>query len=98
MADLPANDVLAALEPVVDAFDALGVRYRIGGSVASSALGVPRSTLDVDVACELRLPHVAPFAARLASGLDVPHLKRRGPDYQKGQIIAGQNADGRGHH
>lgn len=65
MAEPPANDVLAALEPVVDAFDALGVRYRVGGSVASSALGVPRSTLDVDVACELRLPHVAPFAARL---------------------------------
>lgn len=65
MAEAPANDVLAALEPVVDVLDALGVRYRVGGSVASSALGVPRSTLDVDVACELQLPHVAPFAARL---------------------------------
>ncbi len=65
MAEALANDVLSALEPVVDALDALGVRYRVGGSVASSALGVPRSTLDVDVACELRLPHVGPFAARL---------------------------------
>lgn len=60
-----ANDVVAAVEPVVDALDALGVRYRIGGSVASSALGVPRSTLDVDVACELRMVHVTPFATRL---------------------------------
>ena len=65
MAELPTNDVLSALEPVVDALDALGVRYRIGGSVASSAFGVPRSTLDVDVACELRLHHVSSFAARL---------------------------------
>ncbi len=65
MAELPPNDVLAALEPVVDALDALGVRYRVGGSVASSALGVPRSTLDVDVACELRLGDVARLAALL---------------------------------
>jgi hypothetical protein len=60
-----ANDVVEAVEPVIDVLEALGVRYRIGGSVASSALGVPRSTLNVDVACELRLVHVAAFAARL---------------------------------
>jgi hypothetical protein len=61
-----SNDIVAALEPVVDALVELGVRYRVGGSVASSALGVPRSTLDVDVACELRHEHVARFVARLA--------------------------------
>jgi len=65
VAEPPANDVLAALEPVVDVLDSLGVRYRVGGSVASSALGVPRSTLDVDLACELRLRHVASFATQL---------------------------------
>jgi hypothetical protein len=65
VADPASNDVLAALEPVVDVLEALGVRYRVGGSVASSALGVPRSTLDVDVACELRLAHVDAFASRL---------------------------------
>jgi len=59
------NDVVATLEPVVEALEALGVRYRVGGSVASSALGVPRSTLDVDVACELRHEHVEGFVARL---------------------------------
>ena len=61
----PHSDIVEALEPVVDALDALGVRYRVGGSVASSALGVPRSTLDVDVACELRSHHVDAFVARL---------------------------------
>jgi hypothetical protein len=61
-----SNDIVVALEPVVDALVELGVRYRVGGSVASSALGVPRSTLDVDVACELRHEHVARFVARLA--------------------------------
>lgn len=63
-----ANDILAALEPVVDALVGLGVRYRVGGSVASSALGVPRSTLDVDIACELALEHVSRFVSLLANG------------------------------
>jgi hypothetical protein len=61
-----SNDIVAALEPVVDALIELGVRYRVGGSVASSAFGVPRSTLDVDVACELREEHVVRFVARLS--------------------------------
>ena len=41
-------DIIVALEPVVDAFDQLGVGYFIGGSIASSAHGLPRATLDVD--------------------------------------------------
>ena len=61
----PKSDIVASLEPVVDALEALGVRYRVGGSVASSALGVPRSTLDVDVACELRQQHVSALVAAL---------------------------------
>jgi hypothetical protein len=60
-----SNEIVAAVAPVVDVLVALGVRYRIGGSVASSALGVPRSTLDVDVACELREEHVETFVAQL---------------------------------
>jgi hypothetical protein len=59
------NDVVEAVLPVVEALERCGVRYRIGGSVASSALGVPRSTLDVDVACELGLEHVDRFVIEL---------------------------------
>ncbi len=66
MAESVTSEVVAALTPVVAAFDALGVPYRVGGSVASSAYGVPRSTLDVDVACDLRLVHVTPLVAALA--------------------------------
>lgn len=62
------NDVVEALAPVVEMLERLGVRYRVGGSVASSALGVPRSTLDVDIACELGLAHVANFVAGLREG------------------------------
>lgn len=35
-------------------FDALGVPYLVGGSVASSLLGIPRATLDVDLVADLR--------------------------------------------
>lgn len=58
-----ADDILAALAPVVAAFDGLGVRYYIGGSVASTMHGAIRSTMDVDVVCDLRADQVEPFLA-----------------------------------
>ncbi|MGH7320003.1 MAG: hypothetical protein ACRELA_10330, partial [Candidatus Rokuibacteriota bacterium] len=58
-------DLLAALTPVVDALDELGVAYRLGGSVASSAHGLPRSTVDIDLVAELVPEHVAGLVARL---------------------------------
>jgi hypothetical protein len=56
-----APDVLAAAQPVADLFERLGVRYYVGGSLASSTRGVPRASLDVDIAAELRAEHVAPL-------------------------------------
>ncbi len=61
-----APDLLAALTPVIEIFERLGVRYLIGGSVASSLCGVARSTLDVDLVVDLADRHVGPFAASLA--------------------------------
>jgi hypothetical protein len=54
-----------ALGPVVDALSQLGVDYQIGGSVASSAHGTPRSTLDVDLVANLRIQHADPLCAIL---------------------------------
>lgn len=59
------DEIRAALDPVADVFEALGVSYRVGGSVASSALGVARTTLDIDLVADLRAVHVAPFVERL---------------------------------
>lgn len=59
------DEIRAALDPVADAFEALGVIYRVGGSVASSALGVARSTLDIDLVADLRVVHVVPLVDRL---------------------------------
>jgi hypothetical protein len=42
-----------ALEPIVEAFEGLSVPYCLGGSVASSAYGTARTTLDVDLVADL---------------------------------------------
>lgn len=54
-------DLLDALIPVVDALERLGVAYLIGGSVASSALGIARATLDVDLVADLASEHARPL-------------------------------------
>jgi hypothetical protein len=45
--------LLLALRPVIDALEAHGIRYYVGGSVAAAFHGVSRSTVDVDLMCEL---------------------------------------------
>lgn len=67
---------LEALIPLVDAFDALGVAYYIGGSVASIAHGVPRTTLDVDVIAEIRPGQVRPLVILLQGGYYVAYMRR----------------------
>jgi len=51
-------DLIIAIKPVVEAFNKLGVAYYIGGSVASSAYGIARATLDVDLVADLKKHHV----------------------------------------
>jgi hypothetical protein len=64
---LTAPDLVAALLPVIEALDSLGVRYYVGGSVASSIHGVPRASIDADLIAELGAEHVAQLAARLSA-------------------------------
>jgi hypothetical protein len=60
-----ASDLLSALAPVVDVLEGLGVAYYVGGSVASSAHGVPRASIDADEIADLDHRHVGPFVSRL---------------------------------
>lgn len=48
--------------------DALGVTWLIGGSVASSLLGEPRATADVDLVADVRERHIASLCRRLGAG------------------------------
>jgi hypothetical protein len=53
-----------ALE-VAALLDRLGIPYVLGGSLASSILGEPRATADIDIAVRLQRGHVDPLIAQL---------------------------------
>ncbi len=55
---METQDILTVLEPVIRAFEQLGIAYYIGGSVASSAHGIFRATLDVDLVADVKPCHV----------------------------------------
>jgi hypothetical protein len=60
--------LLGELEVALDVgrqLDALGVTWLVGGSVASSILGEPRATADVDLVADLRGRHVSALYAAL---------------------------------
>lgn len=43
------SEIISVLRPVVTAFNELKIPYYIGGSIASSTLGMARATMDIDV-------------------------------------------------
>jgi hypothetical protein len=57
--------IFQAMEPMIQALDALGIPYQIVGSVASSAYGIARSTLDVDITADMNDSQVHPLFERL---------------------------------
>ena len=61
------SDILTAIKPVAEAFEKLGISYYIGGSLASSAYGIARSTLDVDIVSDLEIRHIFPLVGMLES-------------------------------
>jgi hypothetical protein len=62
---MPGESVRVTLL-VTDAFEQLGVRYAVGGSLSSSLHGVMRSTLDVDIIADLQPEHIQPLASLLS--------------------------------
>ena len=61
------DDLLLALKSVAEAFAHLGTRYYVGGSIASSFHGAMRSTMDVDLLCELDESHVEELVRLIGS-------------------------------
>ena len=62
---------------VARTLDALGIRYLIGGSVASSLLGEPRATNDIDILVELTEGQVGPLTAALGPDFAVDEASLR---------------------
>ena len=72
-----APDLIAAVRPVLEVLRDLGVRHYVGGSIASSAHGVARASIDADVVAELRPEHVDRLCSALQGGYYVPEARVR---------------------
>ena len=70
-------DVLDVALLVARALERAGVGYFLGGSLASSLQGEPRSTNDVDLVVDLAERDVARFVAALGSDFDVDEAALR---------------------
>jgi len=56
-------ELFDAMRPVIAAIEQLGIKYYVGGSVASSAYGESRSTQHADLAAQLTVAHIPPLRA-----------------------------------
>ncbi len=83
---MTAPDLFLALGPVLEVLRALDVRHYVGGSIASSAHGVPRASIDADVVAELGPRHVAPLAAALREAYYVSEERVRDAVSRRGSF------------
>ncbi len=59
------NEISEALEPVIKTLDEVSIPYCISGSLASSAYGFARATLDVDIVINIEPPQIKPLISKL---------------------------------
>ena len=85
---MPADPIQVALT-VADALEHCGLRYLVGGSLASSLSGEPRSTLDVDLVVSITEQDVGNFVDRLGDEFyaDADALRRAIRDKSSTNII-----------
>lgn len=88
-----AYDPIDVALQVTQVLDRLGVLHTIGGSIASSVAGEPRSTLDVDIVAALEPAHVRPLVTALESSfyLDVDALERAVAERRSANLIHHQS-------
>ena len=65
------SDPVAVALSVAQVLEACGLRYLVGGSLASSMSGEPRSTLDVDIVVAMTAADVGPVSDALRGECDV---------------------------
>ena len=71
------TDPLHVALVVAEALERCGLRYLVGGSLASSVSGEPRSTLHVDLVVEMTEDDVGPLVATLGDACVDEHAVRR---------------------
>lgn len=87
MTDSP--DPIAVALAVTSALDALGVPHTIGGSLASSFAGEPRSTVDIDVVAALTDEHASALVLALSPSfyVDEEAIRRAIRDRSSANLI-----------
>ncbi len=68
------NDPVAVALSVAQILEACGLHYLVGGSLASSLSGEPRSTLDVDIVVAMTTSDVDRVAEVLRGEFDVDEM------------------------
>ena len=71
------SEMVAALKPVAEALSLLRIPYYVGGSVASSYHGAVRSTMDIDIVCQMREEQIGPFVLQFNDTFYVSELAIR---------------------
>lgn len=74
---MAATGPLALVQQMAAIFEELGLSYALGGSMASSLLGEPRTTIDVDVAVQLDASVGEAFIERVTADFYVPVASAR---------------------
>jgi hypothetical protein len=64
---VPAVRLFDVTKRVADVFEQLGIRYCIGGSIASGIHGEYRATNDADLVADILPEHIAPLVQALES-------------------------------
>jgi hypothetical protein len=82
-------DPIAVAVVVADVFDALGLVHTIGGSIASSIAGEPRSTIDIDIVAALREPDIPALLSALSADfyVDEAALRRAVREHSSANLI-----------
>jgi hypothetical protein len=62
---MTSPDIFIALKSVIRVFNELNIPYYIGGSLASSIYGMPRTTLDADIVANIGLNHTTALKSKL---------------------------------
>lgn len=68
---MQGNGPLGVTLLVIETLDVLRIPYLVTGSLASTAYGRVRTTLDADILADVKREHVAPLARRLESAFYV---------------------------
>lgn len=92
------DDAVTTLLAVAGALRSVGAEFLVGGSLASSLRGLPRSTRDVDLAADLRSDQAEPFARSLGADfyLDLERIRHgieRGSSFNVIDLRNGFKAD-----